>query len=199
MADDDVPGGTWWLLGATAVALLVAALLAIALISAGVFDPKPVGELVWSETAPPLTVAAGERQIQPLGMVATGDYSLRLLANLESGELDVGYGLVAGEAQRLFVAVAPTGYLAIWQEVDGHAPEFLMPWQTWLHVRPERAANEIWLDVRGEQATVRINRELLWQGAAAPVGRQASLYLESFAGPATVHFQSLDYYANDGR
>jgi hypothetical protein len=37
----------------------------------------------------------------------------------------------------------------------------------------------------------------LWQGRAAPAGRQASLYVESFAGPAVIRFHSVAYYAND--
>jgi hypothetical protein len=110
-----------WLRG-LAVLLLVSALATIALIAGGVFDPKPVGRLSWSQALEPQIIPGGWRQLTWLAQpLAKEPYSLRLTAAYQSGDMDMGYGLVIGhDAHYLGVAVSPLGYVTIWREDTVH-------------------------------------------------------------------------------
>ena len=187
-----------------AVVLLVVAVAFVALIARGAYDPRPCGDLMHRDQPGPLALARrGEtfqRQKAPLG----GEprcYTLRLSAAHAGGETDSGYGLALGDKRAaLVVAVSPLGQAAMWQTVAGDdEPRYLLPWQPWPHVHTGTAPNEIWLDIRpGTESTgvtVRINRELLWQGVIDPPHYGEALWLGSFGGPVTVDFQTLDWFA----
>jgi hypothetical protein len=181
------------LLGTTAVFML--------LILSGVFDPKPNGVLVAERPLFPQIVAPQAPRITWLEeSVPAGNYSVRLTAAQETGEkgrgMDVGYGLVLGnDDTHVAVSVSPLGYLSVWQ-VQAQELEAIMPWQTWPHVGRDLAANEIWVDVaEGNQVTVRINREFLWQGEIEPLSGQVGVIAESFGETAVVDFQKLEIFA----
>ncbi|MEJ2750512.1 MAG: hypothetical protein P8183_21785 [Anaerolineae bacterium] len=187
-----------WLAGL----LLVTAVTFILLISWGTFDPQPVGSLQWELPLSPQAITMGAEAITWLNVTTpVQDYSLRLKMTHQSGERDVLYGLVIG-GENVFwaTAVSPLGYVAIWQQhppaTNNQQPttNYYFPFQTWPHVQPD--ANEIWLDVVNGRATVRVNRELLWQGEVAPAAGQIGLWLESFGGTAVVEFQSLQLFAD---
>ena len=187
-----------------AAALLVIAAGLVALIAAGVFDPRPFGPLVRSESLGPRALPGrGEAFFalaDPFGSAWPDRFSVRLTAAHTGGELDSGYGLALGdEEEALVVSVSPLGYVAIWQTGAGGAPVFFLPWQTWPHARPGTAANELWLDVeRGDgpaRVTAWLNRELLWRGEVEALPDGAALWLGSFGGAVEVDFRALEWFA----
>ena len=134
--------------------LLATAAFLIMLIAAGVFDPKPVGQrqTVLPETS--LTVSQPGQSIRWLREpLPAGDFSLRATAVWQTGTQDSGVGLAVDD---FVVAVSPLGYVLVQQ-----AGEPVLPWQPWPHVQPGGNPNELWLDIRGSEISVRINRELL--------------------------------------
>lgn len=197
-----LPPLAWRLLGVAAVALLGLAVLAITLISAGLFDPQPAGPL--HETLMPgvQTVEPHSRSITWLPQPAPqSPYTVRLEAMLLDGERDSAYGLVLGsEENALFIAVSPSGYVAIWQELDNERLTHL-PWQTWPHIRSGNESNEIQLDRHSDAISVRLNRELLWQGPLStpslPSSARLGLYGETFGAQATVDFATLTLFYED--
>jgi hypothetical protein len=195
VCDNDLPVWTWRGLGLAAVLILGLTLVLIALISSGALDPQPVGPLLHSESLAPMSVGQVERQIVWLnGMAPSGKFSLRLRGALSSGDADTGYGLVIGGERLFFVAVSPTGYVAVWEEGASAEPAHLLPWQTWPHIRGGNGVNELWLDSRDTGLTIRANGELLWQGQRQMTAGPVGIYVESFAGPATVVFEPIEYY-----
>ena len=54
---------------------------------------------------------------------------------------------------------------------------------------------EIWIDVQGEKITVRINRELLWQGNYDLPNRKLGLFAENFGETAVYTFPVLEIFA----
>lgn len=200
----------WSQLRWTAVLLLFTAVVAITLIDAGVFDPRPIGTEQWQRPLSPQPIAATSRRLlwlnQPL---PDQPYSLRLTAAYQSGELDIGYGLALGrETQYLAVAVSPLGYVAIWQEITTQMPQnsqrlpstSILPWQPWPHVHTNTETNELWIDVdptgnsKISQFSVRINRELLWRGRLDTPAGQIGLLVESFGAAAVIDFQRLQLF-----
>lgn len=188
-----------WLAGL----LLITAVILVLLIALGTFDPKPVGS--WQRELPlsPQTIEAGTQSIFWLAQdTPAQNYSLRLMTAHQSGETDVLYGLVIGDDEAYWVtAVSPLGYAAVWQQqppaTSYQLPATIhhFPFQTWPHVRPD--TNEIWLDVVDGRATVRINRELLWQGEVASAFGRIGLWGESFGGTAVIDFQSLQIFTGE--
>lgn len=191
-SDKMPPPATWRRLGLGAVVLLVGAVTAISLISAGVFDPQPAGELRSRLALSAEEIGAGAKYVAWLEDDATtGDATLRLTAEHSSGETDIGYGLLLGRPQRyLAAAVSPTGYVAVWQS-EANVRTTVVPWQTWPHVRMGSEQNEIQIDKAGREVTVRINRELLWSGEWTFGDGRAGVYGESFGEAAVVHYQEL--------
>lgn len=194
-----------WVIRA-AILLLVATVLAIGLIANGVFDPSPVGTLQWQLQDRQLAVAPQSRDI--IWMEEAAPHSaitVRMTGALQSGEEDSGYGLVFGDEENyLAVAVSPLGYLAIWEsELRSGKTEdsYLLQWQTWPHVRRAHDSNEIWVDIAGDRATVRINREWLWEGEIGSKSPRVGLLGESFVDSALFDFMSVELFgsaAGDG-
>ncbi len=188
---------SWPWLNWSIVLVFVAAILIIGLISAGVFDPKPVGELTSTLALEPIDLDAGEVQLEWLPQAAPPtDHTLRLTAALTEGEVDSAYGLLIGdETQNIVVAVSPTGYVSIWRH-DGHERATIMPWRTWPHIAQDFETNELWLDIEGSTLTgVRINRELLWQGALPAAGQRIGLWAETYGRPARIDFELLESFS----
>lgn len=190
-------------LGAAIGTLFVFAAAAIALILAGAFDPKPYGSLISVEPARRQTLSDANEADTPLmapWAAPPERFSIRLTAAHAAGDLDSGYGLTLGDdAGWLVVALSPLGYVTVREEQAGVGSVVHLPWQTWPHVRPGTAANEIWLDVEngdGRAAvTVWINRELLWQGAVGVAPRQIGLYQTTFGEPVTMDFSRVEWFA----
>ena len=174
--------------------LLGTAVLLILLIASGVFDPKPVGELQKMLPATTLTVDQPGQTIRWLDEpLPAGDFSVRGTAVFQSGNLDSGIGLALGDAeQALVVAVSPLGYVLVRQ---GDA--VLLPWQPWPHVQLEENPNEIWIDVRGREVTVRLNRELLWQGSVDLISHRLGLFAEGFGETAVYTFPAIEIYYHE--
>ena len=153
--------------------LLAAAVFLIILIATGVFDPKPVGERQTILPVASLTVNQPGQTIHWLeAPLPAGDFSVRGTAVFHSGSPDSGAGLALDE---FVVAVSPLGYVLVQQ-----ADEPALAWQPWPHVQLNDPPNEIWLDRRGNQLTVRLNRELLWQGQVELKQRRLGLFGENF-------------------
>ena len=171
--------------------LLATAVFLIILIASGVFDPKPVGELQKTLPATTLAVEQPGQAIKWLDVpLPDGDFSVRGTAVFQSGNLDSGVGLALGDADdALVVAVSPLGYVLVQQADEG-----LLPWQPWPHVNFEDAPNEIWIDVRGTEVTVRLNRELLWQGEHSLSTRSFGLFGERFEETAVYTFPTLELF-----
>ena len=164
-------------------------LLIVWLVSAGYFDPKPVGSLRWQKVLPPQAIVAGPPQIMWLEAVETADYSVRATAVYQSGEKDISYGLALGnETDYLVVAISPLGYVTLWQ-----ADTVLMPLQPWPHVHTGSEPNEIWVNIEQAQLTVRINREILWTGDSV-VGRGIGVMSQSWGETAVVQFPSVQLF-----
>ena len=196
----------------TAVLLLLAAVIAILLMAAGAFDPRPIGAEQRQRLLAAETIPAHSRRLVWLDQPLPGPpYTIRLTAAYQGGEPDIGYGLVLGtNQQHLAVALSPLGYVAIWQAMskqmplnsDGSQPStFTLPWQPWPHVRGGIEANELWLDVdrtgasTNDRVTVRVNREWLWSGEVEMLEGQVGLWIESFGEAAVVDFQRLQLFS----
>lgn len=172
--------------------LLATAVFLIILIASGVFDPKPIGELQTLLPSTDLNVSDTGQTITWLAEpLPTGDFSVRGTAVWQSGSLDSGAGLVLGDENSQFiVAVSPLGYVLVQQDETA-----VLPWQPWPHVRLEDDPNEIWIDVRGEEITVRVSRELLWQGSYDLPRRKLGLFGKNFGGTAVYTFPTLEIFA----
>jgi len=171
--------------------VLAAAVILISLIASGVFDPKPV--CTRQTTLPTtLTVSEAGQTIRWLdAALPAGDFSVRGTAVLQSGNPDNGAGLALGrDAEAFVVAVSPLGYVLVQQAGDP-----VLPWQPWPHVRPDDTPNEIWIDVHGEEITVRLNRELLWQGNHSLSTRNLGVFGEGFGETAVYTFSTVEIFA----
>lgn len=185
--------------------ILIAAVVVIAgLIAGGIFDPKPIGDLVRTDHPGQFEQGtAGERFIELSPPWAPGQppdrYSIRLRAALANGDADSGYGLaLAGEESRLALAVSPLGYVTVQEETTAGQSGNHIPWSTWPHVRTGGETNEIWIDVAADERqsdiSIMINRESLWHGEVAWRPRQIGLWLVVFDSPIQVEFSSLEWF-----
>ncbi|MBK8985008.1 MAG: hypothetical protein IPM39_02845 [Chloroflexi bacterium] len=172
----------WLVLG-----LLAALSLGVALVSAGLFDPALNGTAVRQR---PLTPSILLPENQSLGWLdeplLAANYTLWLTAVHQSGEPDVGYGLIVGDEQAaLTVLVSPLGYVTV-----RLGETAVLPWQPWPHVHAGAEPNEIWLNVGGVEgsgrAAVRINRELLWAGEVGELVGQVGLVGENYGRETAV-------------
>lgn len=186
------PSGVWRGLGLVAVLILLGSITSIGLISAGVFDPRPTGQLADRRPLRAQGVPAGETRLTWLSEAVADDaFTVRVTAAWVEGEQDVGYGAAVGaDGDYLAVAVSPLGYAAVWSEQAGRR-EMVLPWQPWPHVQQGPEANEIQIDVAGERVTVRINRERLWEGEQTLQGTAAGLVAQSFGEETVIDFREL--------
>lgn len=190
----------------TALVMLLIALIALFIISIGLFDPKPLGQLTIRKEFDQ-SIRIVDDYLLPLpGEYSSSKYTVRLSAAWNSGDHDVGYGLQLGdEAEGTIVAVSPLGYVTL---QNNRAPasgglsfqdaDHLIPWQTWPHVNEGNQANEIWIDIEDSHLTsVRINRELLWNGAAPLTGDGIYFWAESYGEPGVVTIASYELFGAD--
>lgn len=187
---------SWHWLGWSIVLIFAGAVMMISLISSGIFDPKPLGAPLATLPLESVALLAGWSQINWLETTAPmSDHTLRLGAALANGEVDSAYGLVIGSEQRsIVIAVSPVGYIAIWTNED-QRPETVLPWQTWPHVAQNQGVNEIWVDVEDDAlTTVRINREILWQGALPVHGSRVGTWSASYGKPSEINFMYLESF-----
>lgn len=187
----------WRWLNWSVVLVLVATATMIGLISAGVFDPRPVGQSLGEISLQEISLDSEESRLIWLEHSAVApDFSLRMTAALSGGELDSGYGLVLGsEDSYLAVAFSPVGYVSFWRQ-DGDRLDNIIPWRTWPHVRHGQEENELWVDVKASTLTsIRTNGEILWQGDEAVSGEEIGLWAQTFDGPATFDFRRLEIFA----
>lgn len=186
------PPNVWRGLGLAAVLLLLGSITSIVLISAGVFDPQPIGQLTDRRPLHAQGVAAGEMRLTWLPETLAGDaFTVRVTAAWAEGEQDVGYGAAAGsDGDYLAAAVSPLGYAAVWLEQAGQR-EMVLPWQPWPHVQQGPKVNEIQIEVAGERVTVRVNRERLWEGEHAIQSAAAGLVAQSFGQDTVIDFREL--------
>ncbi len=167
------------------VSLFIFTIIAIVLILTGWFDPQPYGELAWKRPLFPITASARSERAVWTGEEVDGVFSVRLTAVFAEGNPDSRYGLLLDD---LSIIISPTGYAAIEQ---GGA--VIVPYAPFPHVYRDDV-NEIWVDVDGEAVTVRLNRELFWQGEAVAAG-EIGVVVENFGDSgATVDFQRLSYF-----
>lgn len=196
------PDTSWDWVRSSLVFLLVATVLGITTITAGFFDPKPLGRHISHFTLSSHEIASRSLQIWWLDIPKSkNSMTLRLTAKLQDGELDSGYGIaLGGQAASLIVAVSPVGYLSVYElnKINGDfeiARQFI-PWQTWPHVNKKTEQNEIWVDIEGGYATsIRVNRELLWQGNILLPADDIGLYGESFGESATFAYIALEQFS----
>lgn len=186
----------------------VTAVLLITVIASGLFDPKPMGEKLWTQTNLLQTVFAQEPQITWLpDELPSGNFTIRATVAHQSGEPDSAAGIVLGnECANVIIAIAPLGYATIQQTpahtencppiTDYHLPITEMPWQPWPHVHSGEEPNEIWIDVEEGQMQVRLNRELLWVGDAPIQPTQLGLYGESFGETTVYQFPHITLYTS---
>ena len=172
--------------------LLATAVFLIILIASGLFDPKPVGSLQTALPATNLNISEPGQTIVWLDqMLPAGDFSVRGTAVYQSGSLDSGVGFALGdETGQFIVAVSPLGYVLVQQNDTA-----VLPWQPWPHIQLENEPNEIWIDVRGEEITVWMNRELLWQGIYSLPTRNLGLFGENFGETAVYAIPSIDIFS----
>ena len=192
---------SWRWVRISAALLLIIIAVGIITISAGIFDPKPIGNLQNTYQLNPLSVDAGSSLTRWLDEpLVNGPGTIRLKAAYAQGEIDSSYGLAMGNNQdRVIVALSPAGYLTIqrWSDNNGQTTEIsqILPWQTWPHVRLQNSENEIWVDIEKDFLTsIRINQELLWQEKIPLRGNQIGLTAQSFGGQTSFDFISLQHY-----
>lgn len=179
-------------LGLAAVSVLLAAIGGILVISAGLTDPTPAALPARSILLAQTTLPAATSQISWIATAPSAPHlDIRLTAAWVAGDPDAAYGLILGDqAVYLAAAVSPAGYVSLWL-YERDEEHYLLPWQTWPHVRPGAAGNEIQMERQGNRIIVRINREQLWAGLDPTVGAQAGVVAQSFANPTTIRFEHL--------
>lgn len=186
------PPNVWRGLGLSAILLLLGSITTIVLISAGVFDPRPTGQLTGRRALGAQDIRAGETRLTWLPDIVSEDaFTVRLTATWAAGERDVGYGAAVGaDGGYLAAAVSPLGYAAVWVE-QADQREMLLPWQPWPHVQKGSELNEVQIEVAGERVSVRVNRERLWEGERTIQGTRTGLVAQSFGGSSVINFQEL--------
>ena len=185
--------------------VLTGIILAVIAIAAGLGDPRPFGASIMTADLEPMSVTPGVRTILSLDTVSlpSPPFSLKLRAALEHGDPDSAYGLLLeGASGSTAVLVSPLGNVAVTTKQgkgDRLTTEAVLPWQTWPHVHRDRDVNEIWLDITPDEASIRINGELLWSGTLAGNISDLALLGESYGETAVIDFQQLELFAESPR
>jgi hypothetical protein len=200
--DEELPPLAWRWLSILAVILLLVIVSGIGLISAGVFDPKPLGSAKVEYPLNPVDIQGNSQELNWIeNQISSAMFTVRLTALRLRGEVDVAYGLAIGDKKDfLVIAVSPLGYYSIWRgsDVVGQTEnnQVIESWQTWPHVRTDENDNEIWIDVQNDRITsIRINREILWQEPLPIQSRGIGLWVQSFGEPAVIDFQKIELFS----
>ena len=190
------------MIGVIAILLLLVIVGGIGLISAGIFDPKPLGNDKVEFPLKPVDIDGFSQEINWIeGEYSPEIFTVRLTASRLSGESDVGYGLAIGDMNNYFVvAVSPLGYYSIWRgskEIGQIEKSYVVePWQTWPHIRTDDNVNEIWIDVQNDRITsIRINREVLRLEPIPLQSRGIGWWAQSFGQPAVIDFQKMELFS----
>ncbi|KPK05196.1 MAG: hypothetical protein AMJ56_16285 [Anaerolineae bacterium SG8_19] len=200
--DEELPPLAWRWLSILAVILLLVIVSGIGLISAGVFDPKPLGSAKVEYPLNPVDIQGNSQELNWIeNQISLAMFTVRLTASRLRGEVDIAYGLAIGDKNDyLVVAVSPLGYYSIWRGSDLASQtennQVIESWQTWPHVRTDENDNEIWIDVQNDRITsIRINREILWQEPLPIHSRGIGLWVQSFGEPAVIDFQKIELFS----
>ena len=200
--DEELPPLAWRWLSILAVILLLVIVSGIGLISAGVFDPKPLGSAKVEYPLNPVDIQGNSQELNWIeNQISLAMFTVRLTASRLRGEVDIAYGLAIGDKNDyLVVAVSPLGYYSIWRGSDVASQtennQVIESWQTWPHVRTDENDNEIWIDVQNDRITsIRINREILWQEPLPIHSRGIGLWVQSFGEPAVIDFQKIELFS----
>jgi hypothetical protein len=184
---------------AFAILILAGVILVGLLVLSGLLDPRPQGAPVWQQARSELDLAELSEEIRFLtAYPIDSDIVLNLASRAASGELDIGYGLaLSSDEDTIVIAVSPLGYAAIWEAGTAASPSgrnYLMPWQTWPHILSGRQENEIQLWTSGNILAVRVNHELLWQGAIPGQYDRVNLYGISYGDEAVIEARSIELF-----
>ena len=168
---------------------LVGGLLGAAL--AGVGDPRPLGRLVWEDAPGAYTLDEPDSRLTPsLPRTFTPPGTLELVAQQAGGPGEAAYGLWWGEVRTL---VSGSGYVGVWVGDDP-----MYAWQPFPHVRGPGGENRIQMVVGDGQMTVRLNDEIVVEGAlpaAAPA--EVGVRIETFErGGAVIDFEWIRIWEN---
>lgn len=182
-----------------ALIFMAGTILIIVLVKVEIFDPKPLGQNILQEDLPQMTLDAASKKIQWLDYeVPNPPYSIRLTASYAQGEEDIAYGLILGnEISNITTAISPLGYLALLETEESGAAFYHLNWQSWPHVQSGPQQNEIWLDIAGNKAQVRVNREWLWEGNINIPGSKIGIMGESYGDSSVIEFHSIEIFAAD--
>ncbi len=187
----------WRALGLGAVFLLVAATVAIALISSGRLDPRLPGPLQAALGPQTVAVDAEEAALLWQEMSLPQPPSAVRLRATSSGAETAAYGLALGGPDAyLAVVISPAGYRSVSLQRAGQ-PEEVLLWHAPLDDAPPRAI-EIQVDVRDDgTATVWVARQTIWAGAWPGTGEQVGLLARGEGGAATVAFEAVELFGPD--
>ena len=180
---------------------IVCIILLVALLSdLGVFDPLPESELLWQEELQAMHVPPKSAEVRWLKEeLPQAPLEIRLTAAYGDGEIDSGYGLILGQEKgSISIMISPLGYAAVSQQWNGDElgiVDFLVPWQTWPHIRTGDDINELIIYLDSDKMTARINREWFWEGEGFEPIRAAGVIGESFGNAVTINFNSAEISA----
>lgn len=183
-----------------ALGLAVTAVTLLSLILSGVFDPKPMGQPVWTADPMQITIPANESKMVWLRPLPSANFSVRLTAVHQSGSPDSAIGLILGsDQQNIRATISPLGYTAVipssGQATPGTPPQPAAPFP---HVRSGTDPNEIWVDVVKGRLTVRVNRELLWSGDVGELKGTLGVWGESYGDTAVYQLPQMVVYEEIG-
>ena len=190
------------LLLAAGTALLLFSAVVILLIWSGVFDPKPLGPMIDHQEPNEQFDIDELAQVRLYSAPLPQSYTIRLRAAWLSGSQDIAYGLRFGnESMGVAAAVSPLGYIAVYDAGQnsntGDLGEYHLEWQTWPHVKLGPEENELWIDVTASEiVSIRLNRELLWEGQLPFNSDQIWFWADSFAEPAVLQLDEYELYGS---
>ena len=185
--------------------LLIGSITLVAfLLALGFSDPMANENQIWQASLSPMQIISGKRDILWLREnLPQPPFSVRITANHSSGDLDSAYGIVLDqENSKIAVMVSPLGYTSIWREsntTNEIKEDIYLPWQSWPHIRTANEENEIYVSLVGDSMSVRVNRELLWEGSGIDSIYRIGVMGESFGDDAAIKFQSAEISAIEPR
>lgn len=164
----------WW----SGIGLFICA---IGLIAVGLFDPQPytLNNTLNKMDERTITIPA-EPHIEWQTDSLTTPFSRRVTFQLPT-EPEIAVGVALNDGNKpLIISATNGGFVRI-----VHGDEVILPEQTWPlasidpYVRGGESA-EFWVDVDENGVTVRINREMLWQGTMDERWTQWGIFSDGF-------------------